>query len=343
MRNKMFAIALLSGTLVVSIPQVAFANATLDEATQALQSSALYVSPLVGDLSAEAQSTLTSNIGSTDIAIAVLPASARSEISDIPAFIQELASRTGHDTVMVSIGGDLEAGSSALESGVASQLANQAEGAGLTDGLNQFVDNVQAELQSGQPVTDDPGGTDSGILPIIGVGSVVLLIVVAAAGVFAFMRRRPRETRKYALDKGVPSEIREQLNKIWELIEKVDDPAVVENLRNGQKHVSELFKRLRKEQPDKIQQVTAQYRNTLKITYNVVYKYIDYQENPDYVPRDRTAKETLANGKRATQQYVTGVIQNIQEIEAGSFTNFNVDTKILERTVKQDEPDIFKE
>jgi len=342
MSKKVFAIAVLSGTLVVLAPQAAFADLYLDEVTQALQSNELYVSPLVSDLGADDQAALAANIGSTDIAIAVLPANARSEIGDIPSFIQELASRTGHDTVLVSIGGDFEAGSSALsDSGAASQFANQAEGIGLTDGLNQFVDNVQAEVQAVPPNTGGPPSTAVNPLSVIGVGAVVIVIVLAAGGIILFMRRRQHTPQKYTLDRGVPSEIRELLSKIWDLIDDVKDETVAENLRNGQRHVGELFKRLRKEQPDKILQVTAQYKGTLQVTYNVVSKYLDYQEHPEYVPRGRTAKDALASGKNATNQYVTGVIQNIQEIEAGSFTNFNVDTKILEKTVKTDDPKIF--
>ena len=109
MHKKTFAVAILVGAFIALTPTAAYADTYLDEATQALQSSVLYVSPSASGISTDDQSALIANIGSSDIAIVVLPAGASSEISDLPSFAQELASRTGHDTVLVSVGGDFEA------------------------------------------------------------------------------------------------------------------------------------------------------------------------------------------------------------------------------------------
>jgi hypothetical protein len=339
MLKKTFATVVVAGAIIALTPMAAHADTYLDEVTQALQTSTLYVSPVTGELNTDDQISLTANIGNSDIAIAVLPASARSEISDIPSFVQEVASRTGYDTVLVSIGGDFVAGSSALPSGVASRLADQAEGNGTAAGLNEFVDAVQAQVPASAPNPGTPQDAfDIGVV-VWPVGIILAIAAATTAGVMVF-RRRQRSPKTAALDKGVPSEIRERLDRISEFAQQISGGSIAQDLLIARTDVGELFKRARKRQPDKIQQITAQYKGTLDSVLQVAERIVDIEEHPRYY---KSYDRLLSQGAHATRQYGEGVVQNIQQIESGSLTDFIVDTKILEATRREEDPSPFRE
>lgn len=348
---------MLLKTIITTVVAGAFAMAMptatdisyLDEATQALQSSVLYVSPSVSDLSQEQQADISSHIGSDSIAIVVLPAGAQSEIDSIPTFISQLASRTDYETILVSVGGDFEAGSSALSSGQASQFANAAEGNGLNDGLTQFVSEVQSNQPSG--ASTDAGGV---VIPFV-IGGVGLVVAFSVA-TFLFTRMFRRRGNKAISDsreasakkqleesRETPKEIRDLLDSIEELLGGIKQASLRDTLTKADKHVHELFRRLRKRMPDTVLQTTGRYKGVLSSVQQVVERYVDIQDNPLYfVSSEKKAQPLLESGAVAMEQYVEGVLQNIRDIEAGALTDFNVDRRILEATVRKEVPDLFE-
>ena len=334
MFQKLFAAVALTSGLVLTMPVMASADTLyLDEATQALQSSPVYVSPQVNSLSADQQASLVSEIGGNDIAIVVLPANASSEIEDIPSFLSELASRTGYDTILVSVDGDFEAGSSDLPSGSASRIANDAEGGDLYVGLSEFVAEVGNTSQStpDQPSAEE-GADLSGLF--IGGGAVIGITLVVTLGTLFVRRRFTRPVRRQK--EYTPELLQGVMKDILELADGIDDRNVAQTIKETAVHVNQLFARLRKRVPDKIQQVTAQYEGVLETVRKVTDRFADIEQHPQYFKQSDTL---LRDGRRAIEQYKTGVIQNIQEIEEGSLTDFRVDTKILDAMVKEETPD----
>jgi len=321
----------------------------LDEATQALQTSVLYVSPSVSDLSQEQQANLSSQIGTDSIAIVVLPAGAQSEIDSIPAFISQLASRTDYETIIVSVGGDFEAGSSTLDSGQASQLANAAEGGNLSDGLNEFVSEVQSNQPSGATSSDGAGIIVPGLSGALGLAVVATLTVLLVRK----KRRKPKDNeisysregnskRRLEESRDTPKEIRDLLDSIEEKLSGIRDIKLRTDLVKADEYVHELFMRLRKRMPDKVQQTTGRYKGVLSSVDQLIERYVDIQDKPlFYVSSEKKAQPLLESGAVAMGQYVEGVLQNIRDIESGSLTIFNVDRKILEATVREEEPDLF--
>ena len=340
MFRKLFVAVVITGGLVLIAPTPAYAVTDyLDEATQGLQSSSVYVSPQVTDLSADLQASLESQIGTAEIALVVLPASARSDIDSIPAFLTELAARTSYDTILVSIGNDFEAGSSALPSGVASTLANEAEGGDLYDGLSEFVQAATtSETVQPEPSSDD--WADTAFWTILIGGGLAVVVVIAsgiliATGGFAKLRN-PLSSREQRQKTYAPKQLSELLDEIKDWAYQIDDSKVSHLLVETERHVNELFRRLPKRKPDMVQQVTAQYRNVLGTVLKVAERFADIEQHPLYF---KDPKSLIEDGLKAVTQYHTGVIQNIREIEQGSITDFNVDVKILAATVKEESPD----
>ena len=311
---KTIITTVVAGAFAVALP-TANDISYLDEATQALQSSVLYVSPSVSELSQDQKAELVSSIGSDSIAIVVLPANAKSEIDSIPSFISQLASRTDYKTILVSVGGDFEAGSSVLAAGKASQLANAAENANLNDGLVEFV----SEAQGGQPSS----GADA--LPlggVIGITAVILgLVAVGTFGILLFKRafsKGKSEARKQIKEsRDTPKEIRDLLDSIARHLDGLQDASLKDRLIKANTHVHELFRRLHKRMPDTVLQTTGRYKGILRSVEQVVERYVDIQDHPLYfASSEKKAQPLLESGDRAISQYVEGVLQNIREIEA---------------------------
>lgn len=302
----------------------------LDEATQGLQSSPLYVSVQVTDLGAHQQQLLRTQLSGGDIAVVVLPGSAATEITDVPQFVADLAARTGYDTVLVSIGGHLTAGSRSLPAGKAAELAKAAEGRTLYDSISGFVQQAGSATKVivPQPPPDVPGGFPLGLVGGIGIAAIV------AAAVVVTLRRRwggrpPNPGRGYT-----PDQITRLLLEIRHRSQQISDQRVTGLLDEAEQHVRELFQRAPKRIPDQLQQITARYKVTLDTVRNVVERFEDIEDHPRYF---RDADTLLQDGRRAIEQYCDGVVQNIQEIEEGSLTEFRVDTKILQATARRTE------
>ncbi|MFT4218273.1 MAG: hypothetical protein QM619_13965 [Micropruina sp.] len=305
----------------------------LDEATQGLQSSPLYVSVQVRELGADQQNLLRTQLGGGDIAVVVLPGQAATEITDMPQFLADLAARTGYDTVLVSVGGDLSAGSRALPAGQAAKLADAAEGGSLYYSLSGFITQAKAGATTTVTVQQPPSAAPDAF-PLGLVGGIGVAAAVAAAVVVTLRRRRrgphlsPRHT---------PDQVTRLLVEIRHRSRQISDRQVAELLDEAEHHVQELFQRVPKRIPDQLQQITARYKVTLETVRNVVERFEDIEDHPRYF---RDAAGLLQDGRRALEQYCDGVVQNIQEIEEGSLTEFRVDTKILQATASPERKDL---
>jgi len=335
----------LAGSFALAMP-TATDISYLDEATQALQTSVLYVSPSVSDLSQEQQANLSSQIGSDSIAIVVLPTGAQSEIDSIPTFISQLASRTHYETILVSIGGDFEAGSSTLNSGQASQLANAAEGGNLGDGLNEFVSEVQSNQPTTSSATDPLGG-----IGVILVSGVVGAVILFGAIVMITRARKPKHTKEISnvkvLEKtskkryeATPEVIRQLLEDVEAKARELNDSEVTRKVLETTKHVLELFARAPKTE---IQQVTGQYEVKLGVMLRVLTKFQDIEANPLYYEAtEKQAEAWLRDGRVSVDQYQAGVFLNIREITKGGLTDYKITTRIMNATAQSDEASLIQ-
>lgn len=335
---KTIITTVIAGTFAMAMPTATDVS-YLDEATQALQTSVLYVSPSVSELNQQQQADLSSRIGSDSIAIVVLPAGAQNEIDSIPSFISQLASRTDYETILVSVGGDFEAGSRTLSSGQASQLANAAEGGNLNDGLNQFVSGVQSNQPGG--ATNDTGGV---AIPIVSGGLGLLVVAALTVLLVRKGRRRPKEkevSNVKALEKtykkryeATPEVIRHLLEGVESKARELKDSDTTDMVLGTTKHVLELFVRVPKTQ---IHQVTAQYEVKLGIVLRVLTKFEDIEANPLYYePTENQAEAWLQDGRTSVNQYQAGVLLNIREINKGALTDYKITTRIMNAAAQTD-------
>ncbi|GAA1057941.1 hypothetical protein GCM10017608_03430 [Agromyces luteolus] len=169
----------------------AAADGYVDDASEALQSTPVYVSSEVDGASA-LQDALLAQVGDDPIAVAVFSDNAALEASG-PEIVSQLAETTGYDTIIVAVGDDLSAGSRVLDAGEAMQIANQAESGAdsLGAALTETVQGVQA---ADEPAPLVGGGSGDGGGLGLGLGLVIGAAVLVAAGgaVFGVIRARRR-------------------------------------------------------------------------------------------------------------------------------------------------------
>ncbi|WP_438853355.1 hypothetical protein [Agromyces sp. M3QZ16-3] len=184
---------------------IAAADGYVDDASDALQASPVYVSSEVSGASA-LQDALLAQVGDDSIGIAVFSDNAALEASG-PEIVTQLAETTGYDTIIVAVGDDVSAGSRVLDAGEAMQIANEAESGAdsLGGALTETVQGVQAADDPPPLVVGGDGG--GGIGPMLGLVVGAAVLVAAAGAVFGVVRARRRRARG-AGDAKVPEPIR---------------------------------------------------------------------------------------------------------------------------------------
>ncbi|MRX43813.1 hypothetical protein [Agromyces kandeliae] len=169
----------------------AAADGYVDDASDALQTSPVYVSTEVGGASA-LRDALLAQVGDDSIGVAVFSDNAALEAPG-PEILTRLAETTEYDTIIVAVGDDLSAGSYVLDEGEAMQIANQAESGAdsLEVALAETVQGVQAAAEPAPLVGGGDGG--GGIVLGLVLGAAVLVAGAGAAiGAIRARRRRAR-------------------------------------------------------------------------------------------------------------------------------------------------------
>lgn len=313
--------------LTLSVMQgAAHAASYLDEAVQALQSSNVYVSVQVSSLDPSVKARLESQATTADVAIAVLPSAAQSEAGGNPSqFIAQVAKSTGHDTVVIAFGDDLEAGSRQLTPGLADQLADRAEANNdsVGDALLEFVSEVQTARTAPSPEnTSSDGPGFSLILPVL-----ILMLVVAVLGLLLFVRTVRSRPAPVQPTTWTPDQVQDLLSEIRQKSSGIRDPRLVAKLQEGERHTLQLFTRLQQASSGQIHEITARYVGLLKVVRNTLVQYQDIQDNPEYY--EPATAELLSFGHQAVDQYTSGALRNVSEVARGSLTDFRVNVKIL--------------
>jgi hypothetical protein len=297
----------------------------VNESVQALQSGNVYVSDLATEVGSDTKDHLEKQIGNSDIAVAILPASASTETGGkVFTFVSEIAEGTGHQTVVVAVGNDLEAGSSSLPAGLAGQYANSAEqnNGSVEKALVEFIGDVKNYTTADTP----PAGNDGGGFPVI---TVALVLAIAASGsgaVVGAIRRSKRLTspEHVSLSRS-PEKVKELLEKLLSLRNKVQDPQLRGSITDICRDMEVYFKSARSRGKDVSSEALA-FQKQLESTVNVLEKYLEIQTDPRYFPNAETDKE---NGAKSITDYAEFVLKSVQQAEARELTDFKVDTKIL--------------
>lgn len=322
------AVLALAALCWLALPAISSAGQTdyKDEAVQALQSGTVYISPLAAQVSTGTSGRLESEIGNSDIAVAVFPGAASSEVQGKNyTFVREIATETGHKTVMVVVGDDLEAGSSFLPAGLAMKYAKSAEGNnGSVEGaLQEFIGDVKSYRSTPLAKQHHSGGEDTLIYIL-----VPLAAAVAATGV-AFRRFRSKkqaDTDKVEIE-SAPGTVKSPLNQLLELRRKVQDQPMRDLLAKACKDTDAYFARAKRAGRDTSADADQFSRNLQKLL-EVVGTYVDIQVSPPDYYQNR--EQYLASGAQAVKSFSDYVVDAIQKGNLEDLSSFRVNAQILD-------------
>lgn len=299
----------------------------IDDAIAALQSGNVYVASEVPDAS-DVTDALTS-IVPTDgsIAVVVLPEDADiTSVYDLE-ILDKLAERSPQQTIVLAIGDDVQAASTAIDSGEALRIANESEGAAGGDtqqALTETVEQIVAETPS------SPGGSTGGggelLLPAVIGGAIVVAAVVAAIVLIARRRRKPPASAD-----PVPAGIRLRVNRLRELradyAALAGNPVAVETasgIESLASHVEQLFVRLdAKAGEDQSLLAEAEYSDKLaRLVAALDRDYLlDLLTRPDLWD---APDERVGEVREALAAVTTQIVDNIKQVNARKGLLFQV-------------------
>lgn len=321
-----------------------------DAIAAALQSNDVYVAPTLKGSEA-LSTTLTDAVpGDGSIAVVVLPADADlGAVYDLE-LLGRIADKVPQKTVVLAIGDDLQATSTAIDNDEALAIANTNEAAAGDDTQTALVETVQqivAETPSSPSGSTGGGGADL-LLPVI-IGAAVLLAAGGTAiGVLARRRRAPKAV---ATTDPVPAGIRLRVNRLREL--RVDyanlpsNPVAAETAAGIDalaSHVEQLFVRLdAKAEADQVVLAEAEYSDKLaRLVAALEPDYLlDLLTRPDLWD---APDERVAEVREALSAVTTQIVDNIKQVNARKGLLFQVSLdSLIGRSELRDWERQFKE
>lgn len=294
-------------------------NPWLEDAVEGISTQNVYVDPAAsgGQEIAEALAGVVPDDGS--VAVVVLPSDAGKNNPYSSYILERLTAAGDHETVIVAVGDDLQAASSAIDSDVALRIANenQSSAASTQDALVETVQEISAET----PTSPGGGATGGGdvFVPVIISGVVLIAAAGAAIGLVARRRRRA----PVASADPVPAGIRLRVNRLRELradYAAVPGSPVASETAAGidalASHVEQLFIRLdAKAGEDQSVLAEAEYSDKLaRLVAALDRDYLlDLLTRPDLwdAPGER-----IAEVRDALAAVTTQIVDNIKQVNA---------------------------
>lgn len=325
---RRFTVAILAAAFITlsgmfSVSSAYADSSYLEEATQGLQQKQLYVSPAVRDFDATAQARLITEIGTSDIAIAVLPQAAVSDAIAHRALADDLVINTGHATVGVIVGSAFEASSNTLPAGSVSIIAHDAMAENDSMAI-QAASTFVREVRSAMPAvvsSDASSGSSTSLVPVV---LTILLFTVLLAGGVPIVRKFFKRPTVQSAEEGsverILGEIREWMPRI-----STNNPLgkqVISSLHQSEVDIGQLFKRLQDASTSKqeLASTRQQYVTLLTSVLQTVETYVDMQDYPQYYGEGLRQKH--AEVAESIQGYAKNVRGHVSMVARGELKAF---------------------
>ena len=303
-------------------------NPWIDDAVEGISTQNVYVDPDAtgGQAITDALAGVVPGDGS--IAVVVLPADAGKNTPYSTYILERLTAAGDHETVIVAVGDDLQAASTAIDSDVALRIANENESSAPStqDALVETVREISAEASTSGGGGSGVGGADP-LTPAV-IGGVV--VIAAALTAFGLLMRRRRRRPAVSTDP-VPAGIRLRVNRLRELHADyaavpgspvaAETAAAIDALAS---HVEQLFIRLNaKAGEDQSVLAEAEYSDKLaRLVAALDRDYLlDLLTRPDLWD---APDERIGEVREALAAVTTQIVDNIKQVNARKGLLFQV-------------------
>ncbi len=342
--NLRFAVASLVALTFAAMAPPAYADDSVDQAIEELDSSSVYVEPGTPGTDDQTEATLASKLQPNDGIILVMIPQSDEPIRQIA---QELDDATGNDSIIgLAVGDEVIGFSSALPEGKAADLMRRADNVSTNpvEALGTFTRTMHTYQVQNPEVFDppEPPGSkadDSIVMPTIAFIIVLVIGIIIAA--IAIRRRLYGTNQQYDTVRfnQTPDSVRRKMNDILDYREQVQEPAIVTSLTNIGKYTEAYFRNAR-------QQDNGEYKGTKAILRylpeldSVVARYIKIQNEPQF---NRSASTRLAEYSRAIQALEQFMLEQVRSANADDEFDSRKAADILSasalRTIRHEEED----
>lgn len=322
----------------------------IDDAIAGLAGGNVYVAPGLqgGSTVTDALAGVVPTDGS--IAVVVLPKDAALDSPYSTYILEKISGGADQQTVILAIGNDLQATSTAIDSDEALAIANTNEAAADGDTSKALVETVQQIVEE---TPSSPGGGSGGggadwLLPVVITGVVLLAAGGTAIGLLARRRRAPKAV---AATDPVPAGIRLRVNRLRELradyANVPNNPVAAETAAGIDalaSHVEQLFVRLdAKAGEDQSVLAEAEYSDKLaRLVAALEPDYLlDLLTRPDLWD---APDERVGEVRDALAAVTTQIVDNIKQVNARKGLLFQVSLdSLIGRSELRDWERQFKE
>ncbi|MFK0239460.1 hypothetical protein ACIQTX_01260 [Microbacterium sp. NPDC090281] len=321
----------------------------IDDAIAGLAGGNVYVAPGMqgGSTVTDALAGVVPTDGS--IAVVVLPKDAALDSPYSTYILEKISGGANQQTVILAIGNDLQATSTAIDSDEALAIANTNEAAAGGDTQTALVETVQQIVEE---TPSSPGGSAGGgvdwLLPVV-IGGVVLL--AAGGTAIGLLRGRRRAPKAVAATDPMPAGIRLRVNRLRELradYANVPNNPVAAETAVGidalASHVEQLFVRLdAKAGEDQSVLAEAEYSDKLaRLVAALEPDYLlDLLTRPDLWD---APDERVGEVRDALAAVTTQIVDNIKQVNARKGLLFQVSLdSLIGRSELRDWERQFKE
>lgn len=274
------------------------------------------------------------------IAVAVLPASAASQVGSAASFATALDAATHHRFVVITeVGPDIGYASRLMPTtDLAAQLANAKNQA--QDPVQQVVsfigdvEQIEPSALATAPKAEPTGkaskqGQSGGTSPLV----IILPILLILVGVGLLVTRRLRKNAADPYDRqrvpDPPGSLPDSIHKLRRLIPSVRDEAAKAQLEQVCERIPALFDTLnRYAGAQQVRLATDDYEDQLPRYINVVDAFIRFCHHPDYWPGSRQAN--MRSFENSIASFNADVLHAIQRANEGVLLRVQVDQRILQ-------------
>ncbi|WP_449407188.1 hypothetical protein [Microbacterium maritypicum] len=295
----------------------ASSNPWLDDALEQIATQSVYVDSDVSGHAALQEEIASVVPGDGSIAVVVLPEAAGKDLPYQTYLLERLTAAGDHDTVILAVGSDLQADSTAIDGDVALRIANENESGDLQASLVETVQEISAET----PASPGGGDADGAGLLVPGLIGGVVLLAAAGAAIGLIARRRSGRAATAPSTDPIPAGIRQRIDRLRELrpaYASVPGNAVAAETAAGidalASHVEQLFLRLdAKAGEDQSVLAEAEYSDKLaRLVAALEPDYLlDLLTRPDLWD---APDERVAEVREALAAVTTQIVDNIKQV-----------------------------
>lgn len=331
MKRIIFAVlACLAGIAMFAAP--ASAADSVEEAIAAMQKGSVYVAKGTEDTTSDTTSIILGYMNSKDHILVVMMPKDSTSLTNDEISIKILGSVKEPSILALYANGQVTAHTNRqyVPSDAANKVMSNASSiaVGPTETITTFVTLVHRyQAAHPEPITSTGTTTpssppDSSAVPY-GVGGGLAIAVAVIATVV--LRRKRSNANPYTL-KASPTSVRDQLNRVKELMPRIKNQSVVEQLGSVVNDTEAFFRRSVRSSSRDTEREAADFQRKLKDAVVMLEKYVDIQDNPRYF--DHPA-QLLASGAEAVDGLATGILNAVKSSNTKSLLDYKVSSDVL--------------